>query len=468
MDVDIQFGELEESTPEVRMRPDQNKHYAVVPCQCPDKDELPIYVDVDVMRDIESHALSNTRVELGGVLLGGQYTDEQGKPFVVITDSLRAEHYEATKGSFKFTHDTWEAITRQRDDFPDDLQMVGWYHTHPDWGVFLSGMDMFICDNFFNRVLDVALVVDPCRDDRGWFQWTGDSQQRVKRTGGFYLIGSRFREADIQFFADLLRGENSMAADPRRSAIAGHVGMQPAPIVNISDSRGALQSYAIMGMLTMQFCLLVLVAWFLFANPSASTGAANQSIQAAVGEQKELRSQVQAEVLADIIKGTDPSVAKNLVEKYEQAKAEVAAAKSDLNAQRAVSENSIYENELLVKNLDGLKQDLKEAESELAQVKEKAKEAAKEYSDALAEMETAGQPIWKNWKVWVGGAVLCILSAVIGFATAIGLKKSEDDFDTDDRGDRFRPRDQHDQDGGIKSEAAESSKTGIEFEADNK
>jgi proteasome lid subunit RPN8/RPN11 len=40
--------------------------------------------------------------------------------------------------------------------------MVGWYHTHPDWGVFLSSMDMFICDNFFNK-LDVAYVIDPWR-----------------------------------------------------------------------------------------------------------------------------------------------------------------------------------------------------------------------------------------------------------------------------------------------------------------
>src|SRR5262245_24827620 len=100
---------------------------------------------------MEEHALSDTAVELGGVLLGGHYEDEAGRPFVVVTDSLRARHYESTKGSFKFTHDTWSAISREREQFPAELQMVGWYHTHPDWGVFLSGMDMFICDNFFNK-----------------------------------------------------------------------------------------------------------------------------------------------------------------------------------------------------------------------------------------------------------------------------------------------------------------------------
>ena len=67
---------------------------------------------------MEAHALSDTRVELGGVVLGGQYEDEQGRPFVVIADTLRAQHYESTPGSFKFTHETWADFTRQRADLP--------------------------------------------------------------------------------------------------------------------------------------------------------------------------------------------------------------------------------------------------------------------------------------------------------------------------------------------------------------
>src|SRR5205085_1976893 len=182
---EIQFGEVEQAAPARALRPDENRHFAVVAYGEPEPGDLPIYVDLDVFADMEEHAQSDTSVELGGVLLGGTYEDEQSRPFVVITDSLRAQHYESTKGSFKFTHDTWAAITRERDQFPAELKMVGWYHTHPDWGVFLSGMDMFICDNFFNKQLDVAYVIDPCRGDRGMFQWTSDPQHRVQRTGGF-------------------------------------------------------------------------------------------------------------------------------------------------------------------------------------------------------------------------------------------------------------------------------------------
>lgn len=262
MDTDIQFGDVEEAAPQPHLRPDRNKHFAVAACFAPDERDLPIFVDLDVMLDMEDHALSDTTVELGGVMLGGQFEDDEGKPFVVVTDSLRAEHYESTKGSFKFTHDTWAEISRQRDEFPDELQMVGWYHTHPDWGVFLSGMDMFICDNFFNKVLDVALVIDPCRDDRGMFQWTGDPSQRVRRTAGFYLIASRFRQQELQWHAELLEGNSEMARDTRFANFPANSGNYPAPVVNIAEGgRSTWLAVGVLGMLTMQFLFLGLLAW---------------------------------------------------------------------------------------------------------------------------------------------------------------------------------------------------------------
>ena len=254
-DLDIQFGELEEAQPEVRLRPDANKHFAVASVYSPSEHELPVFVDLDAMRDMEEHALDDTGVELGGVMLGGQYEDDEGRPFVLITDSLRAKHYESTKGSFKFTHATWEQITRERDEFPDDVQMVGWYHTHPDWGVFLSGMDVFICDNFFNKKLDVALVIDPCRQDRGFFQWTGNVEQRVRRTDGFYLITSRFRKQELDEYVTYLGGKVAMSGDPRFRGVSSG----SAPVVNVAG-QPPWQTVAVIGMLTMQFCFLMLIA----------------------------------------------------------------------------------------------------------------------------------------------------------------------------------------------------------------
>jgi proteasome lid subunit RPN8/RPN11 len=294
MDADIQFGEVEEAEVGRSLRPDRNRHYAVAACGQPTDKDLPVFVDLDVMCEMEEHARSDTSVELGGVMLGGQHEDEQGKPFVFVTDSLRARHYRATKGSFKFTHDTWEEITRQRDEFPADLQMVGWYHTHPDWGVFLSSMDTFICDNFFNRPLDLALVIDPCRDDRGFFQWTAGARRTTVRTGGFYLVASRFRRDELQWYAGQMEGEPVMQGDAGRGFAPQRM---PAPVVNISDSRSGWLGVAVIGMLVLQAFMMMLVAWRVLLPPAPPAPAVAES--AAVEELQQRLDALGRERLAE-------------------------------------------------------------------------------------------------------------------------------------------------------------------------
>ena len=260
MSIDIQLGDVEQARPERHRRPDRNLHFSVQPYGALCEGELPIFVHWDVMRDIEAHACSNIGVELGGVLLGRQYTDEDGHDFVLIQDALRAQHYEATKASFKFTHDTWSEITRQREKFPDEMQMVGWYHTHPDWGVFLSEMDRFICDHFFNKPLDVALVIDPCGSDRGFFQWSDDSNSLL-RTGGFYVISSRFRQRELGQFVSQLERTSAMTIET--SYVDSTTSSYPAPVIHnhLAGTSSVWLPLAVLGMLAAQLLLTILIAY---------------------------------------------------------------------------------------------------------------------------------------------------------------------------------------------------------------
>ena len=57
--------------------------------------------------------------------------------------------------------------------------MLGWFHSHPGYGVFLSGMDMFIENNFFNLPYQVAYVVDPLSGKDGFFGW--EDQGKIKK-----------------------------------------------------------------------------------------------------------------------------------------------------------------------------------------------------------------------------------------------------------------------------------------------
>ena len=183
------FGDVRYREPQKLRRPDRDRRWACLAYEVPAHGDLPIFLDRLTADAIERHALSDTSVELGGILLGKECVDDQtGEPFVWVTNCLEAKHYENTQASFTYTHDSWEEITRERDKQHPDLDIVGWYHTHPDFGIFLSGHDLFIQQHFFGQPLQVAYVVDPLRQTRGFFQWRAGQMHQV---GGFYLSADR-------------------------------------------------------------------------------------------------------------------------------------------------------------------------------------------------------------------------------------------------------------------------------------
>lgn len=472
MSSDIDFGELQEDSREKRLRPDQNRQLTVLEVGQLREGELPIFVDLDAARDMEEHALSDKSVELGGVMLGYFCEDEQGHPFVIVCDSLRAAHYESTRGSFKFTHETWEAITRTREQFPAELQMVGWYHTHPDWGVFLSGMDLFICDNFFNKPLDVALVIDPCRRDRGFFQWTTGRKPRTQQTGGYYLTTSRHREYELQQFADSLtkpEGAESMAAPTRMGSSAG--GSSNMPQVHLHQSPPPppppmwQQVIPQMGMF-LQLALLAVLVWKIAAPPAEL--ASNASLSAAAVSDDEMksivaelkremaetssrvRSETRSEIYDDLLqemRGSEPGFVERLEQKYDHSKSLETALKSqqlliaELQKREAETKRLAAEAaekaEEQIASLTNRRDQLEEEKSELqlAIAKLRAEEstaspASEEVASEVAakpttDEETAEQPrddtLW--WLLGIGGGGL--IAAVIGFV--MRRRKAGDD-----------------------------------------
>ncbi len=189
-DDEIVFGDVTLREPERRARrPDRDRTWACLAYEVPASHDMPIFLDRSTADAIERHALRDTSVELGGILLGKECLDDQtGEPYVWVTKSLEAKHYENTQASFTYTHDSWEEITRDRDKLHPDLDIVGWYHTHPDFGIFLSSHDLFIHHHFFAQPLQVAYVVDPIRQHRGFFQWRDG---RMDQVGGYYLTADR-------------------------------------------------------------------------------------------------------------------------------------------------------------------------------------------------------------------------------------------------------------------------------------
>ncbi len=203
-DDEIRFDDVTYREPHKLKRLDLDRRVVSIPYQIPSPDDLLIFLDRKPADLIERHSLRDTSVELGGILLGKECLDEEsGRSFVWVTEALEAKHYENTQASFTYTHDSWEEITRERDAKHPDLDIVGWYHTHPDFGIFLSSHDLFIHHNFFAQPLQVAYVVDPIRQTRGFFQWRDGQMAQV---GGFYLTAGRAERLQVARLVNELEG----------------------------------------------------------------------------------------------------------------------------------------------------------------------------------------------------------------------------------------------------------------------
>ncbi len=445
MSSEIQFGELQQSEPEKDIRPDRDAHFCVIPCDnaaMPGQagfreNELMIFVDLDVMRDMEAHASSDISVELGGVMLGCQRVDETGQPFVVVTDSLRAEHYHASKGNFKFTHDTWSRITEQREQYRPDLEMVGWYHTHPGHTVFLSGLDMFICNNFFDKPLDLALVIDPVNDDRGWFQWVGGRNKQTRRTAGFYLTASRHRQDELKYFSSLYTRGKPMNIDPRYSS--GSISGSSQPVVNIMESgRKPIIDLAIIAMLTFQFLLIGALLWKVLqpGTPEMSLGESAVA-SSRLHEQEEIISSIVSRQTGD----------EDLVKKYLDLKEENHRLTANLDGQIARADLISGESDVKAKMLAVEVEKSNKLVTKFNELGEKNTELSNQV-DALTELakekgidpELAGRINYWQYLWWVLAATIGAVAGFL-FGRKRGLLEADEYFGDDPKDDRPRIKD---------------------------
>jgi proteasome lid subunit RPN8/RPN11 len=143
------------------------------------------------IRRIYEHSQSDLQTELGGILLGraNQGADSWNVEILaalpVITDDHGPVH-------FTFTADSWAQLHDDRAIQYPDLDIVGWFHTHPDLGVFYSADDIVVHSAAFVMPWQVGLVIDPVSEECCFFSWspieTDDTERKLAPVATFYEI----------------------------------------------------------------------------------------------------------------------------------------------------------------------------------------------------------------------------------------------------------------------------------------
>jgi proteasome lid subunit RPN8/RPN11 len=121
---------------------------------------LRVAVERRAYADLIAHAKESLEVEVCGVLAGTTCEDDEGV-FVHVAAIIRGDAAGKASTHVTFTQATWNTIHQTLDREYPKLRIVGWYHTHPGFGVEFSEMDVFIQKNFFPGTAQLALVTDP-------------------------------------------------------------------------------------------------------------------------------------------------------------------------------------------------------------------------------------------------------------------------------------------------------------------
>jgi proteasome lid subunit RPN8/RPN11 len=136
---------------------------------------------------VSVHSCSSDTVEVGGVLVGEWCVDEEtGDQFVLVKHALPARHTHQGSVYLTFTQDSLVDLHDQIEKRFEDERIVGWYHTHPRMGIFLSHYDTWLHKNFFPEPWQVALVVEPYSSLGGFFIRQPDGGLDPTHYFGFY------------------------------------------------------------------------------------------------------------------------------------------------------------------------------------------------------------------------------------------------------------------------------------------
>jgi proteasome lid subunit RPN8/RPN11 len=161
---------------------------------------LDVYVSQKAYIRSCAHAGSDLENEVGGWLVGKWCIDKRTeRQFIVVEGILPAPHVRHGGTYLTFTQDTQVTLLAVKEQRYPGKDLVGWYHTHPRMGIFLSQYDVWLHDNFFPQPYQVALVIEPHASLGGFFIRNRENHLDPRQYYGFYELHNRSHRSVVHW-----------------------------------------------------------------------------------------------------------------------------------------------------------------------------------------------------------------------------------------------------------------------------
>ena len=139
---------------------------------------LRIYLRFAIFQGLRDIAIKDTSKVQTMLLLGRH--DPQGK-FVEVRSAVRVKSHEG-----QLDESVWRAARRLASEREPQLEVVGWYCSHPNAGLNMNAQERELHRRFFPEKWQVFYVSDPLLNERCFYNWQAG---QLVAAGGFRIFG---------------------------------------------------------------------------------------------------------------------------------------------------------------------------------------------------------------------------------------------------------------------------------------
>lgn len=136
---------------------------------------LVVHCGSATLSQIMGHAMSCPQSEVFGLLVGRVFKTPSNKVRTVVHEAIPARHLLSSTATY--VRVSGAELVRMDAEYHDkyrdqSLFTVGWYHSHPGHGIFMSQTDRRN-HAMYHKAWQIALVVDPIHKTHGFFAGVG-------------------------------------------------------------------------------------------------------------------------------------------------------------------------------------------------------------------------------------------------------------------------------------------------------
>jgi proteasome lid subunit RPN8/RPN11 len=126
--------------------------------------DVNIFISLNAAKKMLDHCYSKGREkEVMGLIIGETFEDKEKNKIFSVARDVATSDLDASEVDVRFQN--FEKLFEHLEELDYDYQILGWYHSHPDYSSFMSPTDVDTNRRMFKLPYQYAVVIDPIRFD---------------------------------------------------------------------------------------------------------------------------------------------------------------------------------------------------------------------------------------------------------------------------------------------------------------